>query len=550
MGRFFNQQEKQALYWLSGGKCGNCGSPLPDDWHADHIHPYAEGGPTDVTNGQALCPKCNLKKGSKLMVKQWPSNIELRRWQEQFFYKYNADEKRNFLLVATPGAGKTIASLKVAHVLLNSGIVERVVVVCPTDNLRTQWLNDASKVNIQLDKIQLGWKGEIALTQDYVGIVTTYAQVASKADHLRAYTSRFKTLVLLDEVHHCGDDVELTWGQAVQRAFEPAVRRLLLSGTPFRSDNYKIPYVPYEPDPFSLTSYRSKPDFAYGYGDALKDDEVVRHIVFPGWDGEFRWSDWYGEEWKVSFQSPLNKTYSGYRLKTAINATGQAMRTVLEKAHQKLLDIREDGHSDAGGLVVAENQASAKMLATVLKEVTGEKPVVAISESEEEASDEIDKFRDGKQKWIVAVKIVSEGVDIKRLRVGVYATNVTTETFFRQVIGRVIRWDNKWNNLDDQTAWFYVPEDAELVRLMKGVKDEIIHSVEEKQDKDKQKKGEKGASLPMQMPLGEYEFRHSEGDEKNHHTSGETIPMVELHDAEAVFAATPGFERIPSACDN
>ena len=547
MRRLFNQQQKQALYWMAEGRCENCGIPLPNNWHADHIQPHAEGGLTDVSNGQALCPKCNLEKGSKPMLKQWPSHISLRRWQEQFLTKYDADEKPDFLLVATPGAGKTIASLKVAHTLINSGIVQRVVVVCPTDHLRTQWLHDAARVHIQLNKLQMNWDNQIALPSDYVGLVTTYAQVAMKADHLRAYTSKFKTLVLLDEIHHCGDLDHLTWGQAIRRAFDPAVRRLLLSGTPFRSDNSQIPYVPYVRDSVSPAVSHSKPDYTYGYGDALKDEEVVRHIVFPGWDGEFTWSDWYGEEKKASFQNPLNKTESGYRLRTAINASGQAMRTVLTKAHQKLDDVRRDGHTNAGGLVVAQDQTAAKTLAKIVEEVTGEKPILAISETGDEASAEISRFRDGSQKWIVAVKMVSEGVDIKRLRVGVYATNVTTDTFFRQVIGRVIRWDSKWNSLEDQTAWFYVPEDAELVRLMKGVKDEIIHSVEEKQDKEKQKLESQSTSPTMQIPMGEYEFRYSEGDEKNHHTSGETFPMSELHKAEDVFAATPGFERIPSA---
>ncbi len=81
--------------------------------------------------------------------------------------------------------------------------------------------------------------------------------------------------------------------------------------------------------------------------------------------------------------------------------------------------------------------------------------------------------------------MVSEGVDIKRLRVGVYATNVTTETFFRQVIGRVIRWDNQWSQLDEQTAWFYVPEDPGLTRLVNSISEEVVHSVEEKEEKDR-----------------------------------------------------------------
>lgn len=273
----------------------------------------------------------------------------------------------------------------------------------------------------------------------------------------------------------------------------------------------------------------------------------MRHIIFPGWDGEFAWSDWFGEERRESFQSLLNKPDSSARLKTAINASGEAMRTVLTKANQKLEEVRRDGHTNAGGLVVAQDQLAAKTLAKVLEEISGEKPILAISEIGDEASPEIKRFSEGRQKWIVAVKMISEGVDIKRLRVGVYATNILTETFFRQVIGRVIRWDRQWNHLDDQTAWFYVPEDPQLLRLARTIKEEVDHYIEEREENDKQKSAEAGTAPPMQISMGDYEFRYSEGDEVNHHTSGETFPMDELALAKSAFASTPGFERIPDA---
>lgn len=547
MARLFNRQQKLALYWLAQGKCESCGARLPENWHADHIKPFAKEGQTDVSNGQALCPDCNLKKGSKSMLKQWPQNIKLRWWQEQFLNQYRTEGKRDFLLVATPGAGKTTAALKAKHDLLRSGEGQRIVVVCPFDHLRTQWLHAASAAGIQLDKIVKGWNNEIAQSPDYLGLVTTYAEVMSNTEQLLAYTSKYKTLVILDEIHHCGESDHLIWGESIKKAFQPAVRRLLLSGTPFRTDNHKIPFVKYEPDPANPKGSRSKSDYNYGYGDALKDEEVVRHIIFPGWDGEFAWSDWFGEERKESFQSLLNKPDSSARLKTAINANGSAMLTVLKKANQKLEEVRRDGHTNAGGLIVAQDQSAAKILAEVLEQISGEKPTLAISEIGDEASVEIDKFSKSNRKWIVAVKMVSEGVDIKRLRVGVYATNILTETFFRQVIGRVIRWDSRWNDLVDQTAWFYVPEDPQLLRLARTIKEEVDHFIEEREESDKKKSAEASGLPPMQTSMSDYEFRYSEGDEVNHHTSGQTFPMDELALANTAFASTPGFERIPDA---
>ncbi|MFN2455991.1 MAG: DEAD/DEAH box helicase family protein [Pyrinomonadaceae bacterium] len=548
MKRRFDRKQKEALYWLAGGKCQNCGAPLPNDWHADHLRPYAHGGRTDVVNGQALCPNCNCRKGAQLML-AWPFNLALRPWQQEFLDKYNAAELKDFLLVATPGAGKTVASLKAGHDLLNSGVVQRIVVVCPTDHLRTQWLEDATKVNIHLDKIQLGWSGQIAQTTDYIGMVTTYAQVVSKQEHLRAYTDRFRTLVILDEIHHCGDEEHKAWGQSIKHAFDLATRRLLLSGTPFRSDNNPIPFVRYETAPNNPAVRVSFADHSYGYGDALKDENVVRHVVFPTYDGHYIWEH-CGEKKEATFKDRLDRADSGHRLRTALHPEGDWIKKVIKAADDRLNTIRrEEGYSIAGGLIVAQDQWHAKEYARVLKDVTGEECTLAISDTDD-ASKAISKFRQSNQKWIVAVKMVSEGVDIKRIRVGVYATNVLTTTFFRQVIGRAIRWDNdpRWEQLDDQTAWFYLPEDPQLVRLAEEIKVEITDTIRQQEIRDSQQERNNVPTSPelMQLLFDIYEFKHSDGEESDHIFSGEKFTLEELANAERRFAF-PGFERVPSA---
>jgi 5-methylcytosine-specific restriction endonuclease McrA len=63
--RRFNAWERAALYAAAGGLCESCGRPLPQAWHADHHRAYSKGGPTDVVNGSAKCPGCNLSKGAR-----------------------------------------------------------------------------------------------------------------------------------------------------------------------------------------------------------------------------------------------------------------------------------------------------------------------------------------------------------------------------------------------------------------------------------------------------------------------------------------------------
>jgi len=53
--------------------------------------------------------------------------------------------------VATPGAGKTTYALRLATELVATGRVNRVTVVAPTERLKTQWADAASRVGIRID---------------------------------------------------------------------------------------------------------------------------------------------------------------------------------------------------------------------------------------------------------------------------------------------------------------------------------------------------------------------------------------------------------------
>jgi superfamily II DNA or RNA helicase len=344
--------------------------------------------------------------------------------------KYFEASPRDFLAVATPGAGKTTFALTVAAELLGRRIVDRVTVVAPTEHLKLQWAEAAARAGIPIDPTYSAGKGRTS--KDYVGVAVTYAGVAVNPLAMRIRTERFKTLVILDEVHHAGD--ALSWGEGVREAFEPAARRLALTGTPFRSDVNPIPFVTYEDGPDGIP--RSAADYTYGYAHALAD-HVVRPVLFMAYSGEMQWRTRAGDEVAARLGEPLTKDLTAQALRTALDPKGSWMPSVLAAADRRLSEVRRHV-PDAGGLVIATDQDSARAYAKLLREITGEAPTVVLSD-EKAASKKISTFSESQDRWMVAVRMVSEGVDVPRLAVGVYATTTSTPLFFAQAVGRFVR---------------------------------------------------------------------------------------------------------------
>jgi superfamily II DNA or RNA helicase len=343
---------------------------------------------------------------------------------------YLRRQPRDFLAVATPGAGKTTFALTVAAELIGRRIVDRIIVVAPTEHLKRQWAEAAARAGIPLDPTYSAGKGKIA--SDYLGIAVTYAGVAVNPLAMRVRTERFKTLVILDEVHHAGD--ALSWGEGVRESFEPATRRLALTGTPFRSDVNPIPFVSYAPGVDGVP--RSVSDYAYGYAEALAD-HVVRPVLFLAYSGDLQWRTRAGDEIAARLGEPLTKDLTAQALRTALDPGGSWIPQVLAAADRRLTEVRRHV-PDAGGLVIASDQESARAYAKLLRGIAGEAPTVVLSD-EKTGSRKIEEFTESDRRWMVAVRMVSEGVDIPRLAVGVYATTTSTPLFFAQAVGRFVR---------------------------------------------------------------------------------------------------------------
>jgi|688.fasta_scaffold25574_8 superfamily II DNA or RNA helicase len=409
------------------------------------------------------------QKESRATPASSASDIKLRPWQQEAFASYRdcvLRGDRTILIEATPGAGKTTAALVLAMHQLKKRGATRLAIVVPTAHLKVQWARAALALDLHLDSSFSNGKGIVA--GDFSGFVVTYQQVAQKPALFRRLTTG--ACIILDEVHHAGDG--LSWGEGLRAAFHEAAFIVCLSGTPFRSDNAQIPFVPYDEHGFSL------PDYSYSYSRAVEEG-VCRPTAFFTYGGEVAWRDDAGEA-AAAFTDELDRIGQSRRLRAALDSQSGWIAPMLKEAHEMLARTRVE-HPDAGGLLVAADQSSARKLAKLLATISGTQPVLILSE-ETEAAKRLKSFRDSSTPWLVACNMVSEGVDIPRLRVGVYATTVRTKMYFRQFLGRIVRRISTLRSL--QVAYCYLPADPTLTRLAEEIEQEIRHCIRPKGEND------------------------------------------------------------------
>ncbi len=394
---------------------------------------------------------------------------KLRAWQAEAIDRYfelggEAIGPRDFLVAATPGSGKTTFALRLVAELLARHAIDRVTVVAPTDHLKRQWADAAARVGIRLDPGFRNAQGRVG--RQFHGVAVTYAQVALRPALHRTMTESGRTLVILDEVHHGGD--ALSWGDGIREAFEPAARRLSLTGTPFRSDTAPIPFVTYHPGEHGIRTSRA--DYSYDYGRALRDG-VVRPVIFLAYAGRMRWRTRAGEEMEARLGNADTKDVTAQAWRTALDPEGEWIPAVLRAANRRLSEVRDDV-PDAAGLVIATDRHAARAYARILEGIAGEKPTVVLSD-EKAASDRIADFTRSTRRWMVAVRMVSEGVDIPRLGVGVYATSAATPLYFAQAVGRFVRTRRR-----GETASIFLPSVPSLLTLAGQLELERDHALD------------------------------------------------------------------------
>lgn len=485
------------LALIAGSRCQNCGRRLPRDFHADHVLPFAKGGRTVLRNGAALCLECNLAKGATIVS----TNIKLRPWQEEVLAKavnwlLTTATDRHFLINAAPGAGKTIAACVIAQYLFEKDEIDRVVVIAPRAEVVRQWAKDFRNITGRFMGKVTGADGDVVNLD--IDVCATWASVEGLASAFQTICSSSRTLVICDEHHHAA--VKAAWGNSADDAFAEAKFVLVLSGTPIRSDGEKSVWLAY--DDHGRINQPQEGTYTLTYGEAVELD-YCRPVTFHRHEGNFSVDLDDGQSIKVSGTADvelsqdlkripgLQRVLEFYRLACTPQYEPGTDRPLLsgyqasmvEYACQKLDDVRYR-MPEAGGLVIAPDIKTAEYFKELIREIDGEEPII-VHNNLSGSDNRIDAFRSTNKRWIVSVAMISEGVDIPRLRVLIYLSNALTDLAFRQSIGRIVR---SAGPEDDTRGYVVMPALKRLEEYARRVEEEMPATAKASPEKPKKKK--------------------------------------------------------------
>lgn len=421
--------------------------------------------------------------------------IKLRPWQNEAITKavrWLVEERtdRHFLINAAPGAGKTIAACAIADELIQRGEIDRVIVIAPRSEVVNQWSKDFYFTTGRTMAKVTGGDGNIEALG--IDVCATWSAIQGLQAGLQKVCESTQTLVICDEHHHAA--VEAAWGDGADSAFASAKFVLVLTGTPIRSDGGQSIWLAYH----DSGAIDHPPEGAYTltYGQSV-DLGYCRPVTFHRHEGKFTVDLDNGDQAQVSGKEApqlpdnfkkipgLQRALDFYKLvctpqynpgtKDPLLTGYQA--TMLEAAMIKLDDLR-NRMPRAGGLVIAPTIEMAEYFVKLIEFMEGDTPILVHSQMPN-AEGKIAAFRTTDKKWLVSVAMVSEGVDIPRLRVLVYLPNARTELAFRQAVGRVVRTTAPD---DDTRAYVVMPTLSVFDTYAQRVEEEIGHHPKKEAD--------------------------------------------------------------------
>jgi superfamily II DNA or RNA helicase len=380
--------------------------------------------------------------------------VKLRAWQDGCITKAINHYKNNhshFLVLATPGAGKTMMASILAKRLLDLQLIDLVICISPSIII-----SDDFRIELEL---QLGKKLDGKLGS--LGRALTYQAMVGENEIWALFESH-KVFVIFDEIHHCaGSEAKNAnaWGQKIIADIQGrAAYTLALTGTPWRSDSIPIALAHY------CENHLVHCDYSYGLSQAITDNVCRTPSITLIDNDKIAFNDSESLTDYKSFEDLLTHSNCSYQ---SVVENEDLIKYMLGKANQKLDTLRRLS-PDAGGLVVASSVAHAKSIHYLLKDHFNEDADIA-TYMEDDAVSTIKRYKHSNKKWIISVGMISEGTNIPRLRVCCHLTRVKTELYFRQVLGRILRADRTLKS----KGYLYIPAEPTLIEYSHRVAKDI-----------------------------------------------------------------------------
>ena len=382
--------------------------------------------------------------------------MRLRNWQDECIYaaltSFN-NGKKHFLTLATPGAGKTLMASILAKKMYEQGKIDLIICFSPSSVVSSDFSDSLSyHFNAHFD-------GSIGA----LGNSLTYQSLATLNSRTWELFNKYRVFVIFDEIHHCaGSSIHNanSWGAPIINSIkEKAAYSISLTGTPWRSDCLPIALSTY-----SAVSGKVECDYVYGLKSAIRDGvcRVPQIIALDNDNITVKTSD----ETLVynSFLELLSKKMINF---TDIVTNPLIVEQLLSRAIKKLNELRYI-NSSSGGVVIASSIAHAQKISAIMARKFNIEATIVTS-NEFKPNNIIKQFRNNKSKWLISVGMVSEGTNIPRLQVCCNLTNIKTEMYFRQILGRILRVTNSPN----QEAFMFMLAEPKLIEYAHRIAQDI-----------------------------------------------------------------------------
>lgn len=465
--RFLTDSQKAECLAAANYQCQGRDCEDPDlsnkQYQFHHTKLHSEFGVTTRFRTDVLCVPCHLKVHREKRVELFTESgwDSLRGWQRESLDRFiELEDEKTFVLEAAPGAGKSRFAAFACQYALNEMAISHVVFIAPWLPILTSVKKNFGPLNLEVrDKFHYDKKRGILQRVPMVDVtLDTYSGFCTQTtidviEHWQK-TYGFSFMLVLDELHHT-NTVSGKWGPYVERVAQMASKLLVMSGTYFRSDNRPISFLTYEGD-------KPKTDHSISFSECVRH-RYVRQVSFRFHDPVLeilRTSDGKVMKRKLSQLPPSSPKQNSKAKKEVLNTNGEHVERLIEDAWKELTAMRRKW-SDAACLVVCrsgshgEEERAIHAVESKIKQLTGQKPEVVTSD-DATSRGRLAAFEASSEPFLCAIRMVSEGVDIPRIRMVLFLSYTDSEMLFRQIVGRCCRYIE--GKEDDTAAMVILPK--------------------------------------------------------------------------------------------